>query len=116
MIVKKIFPIALVLLLTGCAFHSGYITDSAALSEANFTYTNQVSGSASATYVFGLGGLARKGLVAEAREVMRRQKPLGPNEAYANISVNWKSTWVFMVLNVKCMVTADIVKFNKTKD
>ena len=115
MIIKKIYPIALVVFMSGCAFHSGYLTDSASLSQANFSYKSfNRQGTARATYVFGLGGLSRKALVSEAREAMRREKPLGPNEAYANISVNWKSTWVFMVLTVKCTVTADIVKFNKT--
>jgi hypothetical protein len=52
--------------------------------------------------------------VSEAREEMRQKKPLGENEAYANIRVNWKSTWILMVQTVKCTVTADIVKFKKT--
>jgi hypothetical protein len=115
MIIKKIFPIAFLLLMSSCAFHSGYVHDSAALSQANFSYKSfQTEGTAQATYVFGFGGLARKALVSEAREEMRQKKPLGENEAYANIRVNWKSTWILMVQTVKCTVTADIVKFKKT--
>ena len=116
MIIKQVFPIVLALLLSGCAaFHSGYITDSASLGQANFSYENQVEGVANATYVFGIGGLGRQALVSEAKEQMRLEEPLGDNEAYANITVNWKTSYIMfgLIMNVKCTVTADIVKFNK---
>ena len=117
----KLLKVSLIALfiasLSGCAaFHSGYITDSTALSQANFSYVDrQVQGYSRATYVFGIGGNARQALVDEAKEKMRLEEPLGDNQAYANITVNWKNSYIIfgIVMTVKCTVTADIVEFNK---
>lgn len=101
---------------TGCALHQGYFMNSAALSSNNFSYiTKGLAGSASATYVFGLGGNSRKALVDEAKNNMLSgyaESPLKNNRALVNITVNWKSTFVlpFIVVN-QCTVTADLVEF-----
>ena len=75
-----------------------------------------MEGVANATYILGIGGFGRQALVSEAKEQMRLDEPLGDNEDYANITVNWKTSYVLfgLIMNVKCTVTADIVKFKKT--
>lgn len=174
--------------LSGCAaFHSGYITDSTSLSQANFSYVNvsdksyfdkiddetdilltsmddtiigeintvevndagrpvylnfknennvrrvpvnilsnyryngvwkinqKTVGTATATYILGIGGLNRQALVEEAKSELKKVLPLSDNQAYVNITVNWKTSYIIfgVIMKVKCTVTADIVEFKK---
>lgn len=103
---------AIALMLPGCAFHSGLMNNSAALSNANFSYVSQnVSGTASATYIFGFGGMSRQALVAEAKKDMLRT-PLKSNQAIANTTINFKHTIIMGVyMQYTCTVTADVVEF-----
>jgi hypothetical protein len=115
---KKIIPILLVgFLLSSCAaFHSGIVTDSASLSSANFSYVNQnVQGSAATTYILNIGGLGRETLVSDAKMEMMKSNPLEDNQAYANMSVNFKRSFIlgFLIQKMQCIVTADVVEFNK---
>lgn len=100
-------------LLSNCAMHTGYMVNSASLSNNNFTYVKKdVSGSAKATYIFGLGGLAKMALVDVAKKDLLSENPLKDNQTLVNLTVNWKNTFVlpFAVTN-RCTVTADIVEF-----
>lgn len=111
----SLFITAIVIsLFSSCALHGGYIANSASLSSANFSYTEHgLNGSATATYVFGFGGLAKKTLVDEAKEDMLRNSKLADNRALANITVNFKSSYYFFFQQVTCTVTADVVEFSK---
>ena len=114
---KKVFyPIVMAATLTSCAAsHSGIFTGSAALSSANFTYTKkEVTGRSTATYILGIGGLAKQTLVDQAKQAMLTNNELKNGEALANVSVNFKNaTYLFVYHTVTCIVTADIVAFNK---
>lgn len=111
---KLITPLlAAVVMLTGCAFHGGYMGSSASLSSANYSYTNRhLTGTSKATYFLGIGGLARTALVDEAKEDMLKRTQLSDNQALANITVNFKSASYVIVNQVTCTVTADVVEFN----
>lgn len=100
-------------LLTSCAFHSGYVLNSASLSSANFKYVKQnVKGTSTASYILGFGGLAKETLVAEAKQKMVATSPLRANQALANISVNFKASYIYVFyITTTCTVTADIVEF-----
>jgi len=99
-------------LLTSCAFHQGIMENSASLGSANFSYIKQtVQGDASATYILGIGGLGKHTLVDEAKQRMVASSPLKNNQALANITVNFKTTYAIVFVKVKCTVTADIVEF-----
>jgi hypothetical protein len=117
---KLIFRIALMLnvalALSSCtATHSGYMQSSAALSSANFSYVTNVRGESSATYVFGIGGLNKETLVDDAQKRMILSNPLKKNQAIANLTVNFKKTYIYfgVITTVKCVVTADIVEFEE---
>lgn len=103
-------------ILTGCiASHVGIMSGSASLDAPNFTYKKQnVFGEAQATYVLGIGGVARQSLIIEAKKNMLKANPLLSNQALANVSVSYKSTGFlgFIVRTVKCDVSADIVDFS----
>ncbi len=113
---KKVLGILVISIgfLSSCVVHSGYMMNSASLSKANFDYTQQnISGSASTFYILGIGGFNASAIVNKAKQDMLKKHPLKPNQALANITVNWDSSIILFFNIVKCTVTADIVKFNK---
>jgi hypothetical protein len=90
------------------------MSGSASLDAPNFMYKKQnVFGEAQATYVLGIGGVARQSLIVEAKKNMLKANPLLKNQALANVSVSYKSTGFLgiIVVTVKCNVSADIVEF-----
>jgi hypothetical protein len=101
-----------VITFSSCAVHNGFMSSSASLSQANFSYTEtSISGEASTLKVFGLGGLAKKAIVEEAKKDMLEKHPLKANQALANVTVNWKAGFYFIVQTNTCTVTADVVEF-----
>lgn len=113
---KKVFRLLIfvigVLSFSSCAVHNGYMNGSASLSEANFDYAKtSISGEASTLKVLGIGGLAKKAIVEEAKKNMLKNNPLKSNQALANVTVNWKNGFYFIVQTNKCTVTADVVEF-----
>ncbi len=113
-ILKSIFAFTIAIFISSCAaFHSGYMTNSAALSSANFSYVKQnIKGQSTATYVLGIGGLEKVTLVDNAKQQMLATNPLKSNQALANLTVNFKYSFYFGVFSsVNCTVTADVVEF-----
>jgi hypothetical protein len=110
---KVIISIILLVVLQSCAFHGGYMSNSASLSSNNFQYVkNNAQGTAMATYVFGLGGNEKMALVNEAKMDLLEKNRLKPNQTLVNITVNFKQSFIFFVSTNRCTVTADIVEFN----
>ncbi len=106
------FVVIISFMLSGCATHMGYMNSSAALGDNNFTYAQKhISGSAKTTYILGIGGLGKEALVDEAKQNMLANYELKPGQSIANITVNWKTSFFFVVWSAKCTVTADIVEF-----
>jgi len=105
----------LVGILGSCAFHGGYMSNSASLSQNNFRYVGeQISGSARTTLVFGFGnGLSRTALVDEAKRNMLLNNPLQSNQALANITVNFDNKNYLLLQQNVTTVTADIVEFDE---
>lgn len=107
--------VSLLLSLSGCgAALSGYMNNSAALSANNYTYVQQdLQGTAQATYVLGIGGMNREGIVAEAKKNMLENATLQDGQALTNTTVNFKySSFLGIVSTTKCIVTADLVQFD----
>ena len=111
--INFLFSLTFIFILSGCALHDGYINNSAALGDNNFSYIHKdMRGTASTVKVFGIGGLGDSGLVEMARLDMLGDVELQSNQALVNVSVSWKNSWVFFVRKDQCIVTADIVEFN----
>lgn len=109
---KTIYLLGLLLMTTSCATHVGYVNDSASLSGNNFTYVkNDIAGESTATYILGFGGLAKQAIAHEAKKDMLSKNPLDANQTIANVSVNFKTKYLFLFNQVKCTVTADVVEF-----
>ena len=109
----RLFAIALTItLFSGCAMHNGFMKNSASLSEPNFSYVKQsVSGMSGTMQVFAIGGLKKQALVEEAKKDLLKNNPLQPNQALANITVDWKYSFYIVVTKTECTVAADIVEF-----
>jgi hypothetical protein len=116
---RRLLNLVLVLsiftVLTGCfATHMGNMSGSSSLDSPNFMYKKQnITGDATATYVLGIGGEARQTLILDAKKNMLNGSPLLKNQALANVAVSYKTTYYlgFIVVVVKCTVSADIVEF-----
>ncbi|MCR5887180.1 hypothetical protein LRS06_05180 [Hymenobacter sp. J193] len=103
---------ASLLLTQSCAVHSGLITSGATIQANNFTIVeSNVQGMAKARYIFGIGGLSKNALVAEAKKDLTQKHPLKAGQAYTNFIVDFKASYLPIVTGSKCTVTADIVEF-----
>lgn len=107
------FVAGLLISITSCAFHNGAIQSSAVLSSNNFKYVKRdVSGTAAAHYIFGIGGLSKDELVAEAKKDLVVKNKLQGNQTLVNVSIGWKRTIIYpLVISNRCVVTADVVEF-----
>lgn len=104
-------------LIASCAFHNGHMTDSASLGSNNFRYVKtHLEGYEKETEVLGIGGLGKQALVNEAKKDMLMGNELLPNQALANVTVSWKTSFFVFFSTTKCTVTADIVEFSSAND
>ncbi len=96
---------------TSCAIHTGIMSGSASLSSNNFKTIKNAMGSASTTKIFGIGGLSKNGLVYEAKKDLLQNFPLKDGQALANVTVDFKTSFLLIVVTEKVTVTADIIEF-----
>lgn len=101
------------ILLSSCAFHSGNMTGNASLNARNFEIKTIVIGTAKTSHIFGIGGLKQQALVYEAKKDLYRSYPLSEGEAFANISVDFKRSYFFIVNTTIATITADVVEFKE---
>ena len=114
----QIFVLTIIVIgFTNCAsILGGNLQGSAALNQSNFSYVKKdIKGSSTATYIFGIGGMNRQAIAAEAKENLLKENPLKDNQALANITVNFKASSILGIIyqTTKCTITADIVEFKK---
>jgi hypothetical protein len=115
---KKVLGLlSVVVMMSSCvAFHGGSIQNSASLSQGNFDYVKKgVTGSATATYILGIGGNAKSKLADEARQDMLSKNPLNSNQALVNITQDVKNSFVLGLFyhTMTYSITADVVEFKK---
>lgn len=109
-----VFSFLLMVSLYSCvSLHSGYMNNSAALSQPNFTYVQRnIQGTSTATYFLGIGGLGKETLVNSAKMNLMDIALLKDNQALVNTTVNFKNSYYLgLVVTVNCTVTADVVEF-----
>ncbi len=111
----SIFLLSFVLL-SSCAFHQGNMSGSAALNHSNFRVVKVVSGSATAHYFLGLGGLNKDGLLAVARENLYSQNTIKKGQVLANLSVDYKHSFYLLYWETKAIITADLIDFNDLEE
>lgn len=108
---KTLLIISLTVLLASCAtVHTGMLSTSSINKPVK--YVDIAYGVAQTNRYFGFGGNCQDALVLEARRNLIKNRPLKPNEEYANITVDFKSTyWPFYIQN-KATLCADVVRFS----
>ncbi|WP_462280032.1 DUF6567 family protein [Salinivirga cyanobacteriivorans] len=109
---KQLFFLILPFLLASCASHHGNINNTHTQTDENHTYVDLAVGYSKATYVFGIGGLNKDMLFAEAYRNMRMSYPLEPNQTLENLVVNSKRTRVGPVLKHEVITIADVVAWD----
>ncbi len=112
---KKLGFLILLTTLTGCvSFFDGSFQSPSFATKDNFRIVKTIEGKAQATYVFGIGGSLRDGLVNEAKRNMYSMYPLKPNQNLTNITVDTKVTsFIFPVFyqSKVVFVSADVIEF-----
>ena len=110
----------LTILTTSCATHNGLTKNinqnntEVVLSKNNFKIIKSVKGSAKATYIFGIGGHSKNGLVAEAKANMLENAKLeGTSRAIINETVEIKGSAFPFVGVYKVIVSGQIVEFTE---
>ncbi|MAB49414.1 MAG: hypothetical protein CMC05_12365 [Flavobacteriaceae bacterium] len=106
------------ILFTSCAAHYGMPrqfnqnTTEVVLTEKNFKVVKTVKGEAEATYIFGIGGLAKNGLIAEAKSKMLAKSDIeGSSRTVINELVEVKKSGFLFVNKYKVIVSAQIIEF-----
>jgi len=113
-LVVAFFCFLIIVGLMSCAsVHTGYMNNSASLSQPNFSYIQRdIQGFSTATYVLGIGGLSKETLVNSAKMNLMDIALLKDNQALVNTTVNFRNSYYLgVVIIVTCTVTADVVQF-----
>ena len=109
-----LFALSFIAFQSCISLHNGHIApNSVSVTSDNFQIVKSISGEAKATYVLGIGGAIKRGLVREAKKNMYNKYPPKPNEIITNITVDNKQTFFlgFLVMQHSVIVSADVVKF-----
>ncbi|RXQ95625.1 hypothetical protein EO244_07115 [Ancylomarina salipaludis] len=106
---KLLIPLALISLLSSCAVHQGIISSSSL--NRNVKYEDIAYGVSQTKQVLCIGGLSKDALILEAKRELINNRPLGPNETYANFTVDFKRSFFPFVNKTKATVSADVVSF-----
>ena len=119
---KKIFflLIGITFLFSSCAVHNGLTTNlnnhttEVVLSKKNFKVIESVQGEAQAMYVFGIGGLSKKAMIAEARaNMLSKANIVGGSKAIINETVEITNSRFPIVRLYKVTVSGHIVEFTE---
>ncbi len=108
-----VFLLSISILFASCAFHNGTMAGNAALSDANFSVVDFVTGHSKTTHVFGIGGLRSDALVLEAKRNLYANHPLKQGQALANVTVDFKRTYIIIALITEVTVSAEVIDFNE---
>jgi hypothetical protein len=107
-------------LLSSCAFHNGLSsnqnnnTTEVVLAKKNYKVIASVQGESQATYVFGIGGLSKKAMIAEARaNMLSKANIIGGSKAIINEIVEVKHTAFPIVQTHKVIVSAFVIEFTE---
>lgn len=109
------FAFLYLLLQSSCmSLHAGSMQQSSFLAKNNFKVVATIEGSSKATYVFGIGGNNKDGLVKEAKRNMYMYYTLEANQILTNITTDVKTRFFilpFLFMDRQVFVSADVVQF-----
>lgn len=109
------FAFLYLLLQSSCmSLHTGSMQQSSFLAKNNFKVVATIEGSSKATYVFGIGGNNKDGLVKEAKRNMYMYYTLEANQILTNITTDVKTRFFILpilFMDRQVFVSADVVQF-----
>lgn len=109
------FAFLYLLLQSSCmSLHTGSMQQTSFLAKNNFKIVANIEGSSKATYVFGIGGNNKDGLVKEAKRNMYMYYTLEANQILTNITTDVKTRFFilpFLFMDRQVFVSADVVQF-----
>ena len=112
---KKAFLLLVTSTLTGCvSLMDGSFQSPSFATKDDFRIVATIEGEAQATYILGIGGNLRDGLVNEAKRKMYSGYSLRPNQNLTNITIDTKVTSFFIPIiyqNKRVIVSADVIEF-----
>lgn len=111
---KKYLILLVITTLGACtSIHNGIYSSSAEISKGNFKYVDIAEGESKEKYFFGIGGFKSDGLVKDAKKSMYQNANLQPNQIIANVTVDVKTSFYFLILWIerKAYVTGDVIEF-----
>jgi hypothetical protein len=106
---KYIFVEILLLLLHGCAFHSGTFHPSVVIPNASFRVVGTAFGQASTFHFLGIGGLNHDAIIYEARQQFFEKYPIAKGMLLANATVNEKHLILPFGIQTIFTLTCDII-------
>lgn len=112
--------IVITLLFSSCAMHNNLTsntnnhTTEVVLSENNYKVIESVQGTTHASYVFGIGGLSKSALVAEARaDMLKKADIVGGSKAIINETVEIKNSFFPFYRKYEVSVSGFVIEFTK---
>jgi hypothetical protein len=112
----------LAVLCTGCGFHSGLTRNTnvhntnVILSERNFRVVSNVQGTSECEYIFGIGGMSKNAMIADARaQILQQADMVGKSRALVNETVEVHNLFLFIFTKRKITVTAQVIEFVDAK-
>ena len=112
--------IGIALFVSSCAVNNGLTYNNnnhnteVVLSENNYQVIDRVKGQSQAMYIFGIGGLSKDGIVAEARADMLSEAGIvGGSKAIINETVEVKYTFFPIVRKYTVTVSGHVVEFTE---
>ena len=115
-----VVAICAVLLVSSCGtssnltFNANLNQTNVVLSQDNFKVVDTVSTEVSSTYVFGIGGISKKALKANAVAELTKKANLTGPQALVNVTVK-QSGYTIMGIYTKCIFVAEgtVVEFHE---
>jgi hypothetical protein len=112
--IQSVLVLGFIAVFTGCSATGGYIGNGTQtqvqLNKANFDVIKSVNGSATASYLFGIG-FASEDLFARAKTDMLKKANLHGSQALVNVTVDTVYSWFVIIRTKTVYMSADIVEF-----
>ncbi len=114
---KLLLAIATVAAVSGCGM-SSYLTSNqnqnsttVVLSDNNYTVVRTVEATASATYVFGIGGLSKKALMSNAMSELSKKANLKGSQALINVSTKTHVESILVWMRYTVVTHGTVIEF-----
>ncbi len=93
--------------------NSNIVQTEVQLSKKNYKIIGTVSGESTQNYVFGIGGLSKKGLESAAMADMYKNANLTGSQAIINTNISMKNKMILIYTQAKATATGTIIEFTE---